>query len=173
MPLRVAQTFTYRLPFGLQNEVQIGARVRVAFGRQSVTGYVVALHETLDPALGLDESALKDVEELLDAAPLLSTEVLQLTRWIADYYAAPWGEVLKASLPAGLNATVEQTLHIAEEGREELSRLPARRAASVKGRLLQILAEADGPVSLRTAAQTLGPFGSEKTTVSLRPASTS
>ena len=36
---------------------------------------------------------MKEAEELLDAEPLLTPEVLEITRWISDYYAAPWGEV--------------------------------------------------------------------------------
>jgi primosomal protein N' (replication factor Y) len=156
VPLRVAQTFTYRLPVGLQSEAQVGARVRVSFGRQSVTGYIVDLRAELDAALELDETALKEVEELLDAEPLLTPEVLQLTRWIAAYYASPWGEVLKSSLPAGLNATSEQILDITEEGRDELARLPPRRAASAKGRLLQIIEQAGASVPMRAVAQELG-----------------
>src|SRR5262249_53899345 len=30
-------------------------------------------------------------------------EILQLARWVADYYAAPLGEVIKATLPPGIN----------------------------------------------------------------------
>ncbi|MEO7539568.1 MAG: primosomal protein N', partial [Pyrinomonadaceae bacterium] len=30
-------------------------------------------------------------------------EILELTKWTADYYASFWGEMLKASLPAGIN----------------------------------------------------------------------
>src|SRR5215216_5459107 len=157
LPLRLAQTFTYRLPLTLSADARVGARVLVPFGRQLATGYVVALHESLDPALGLDESEIKDAEELLDAEPLLTPEVLEVTRWISDYYAAPWGEVLKAALPAGLNAGVDQVVSITPEGRDELARLPERRAATARGRLLQMAAaDADGSTTLREAARELG-----------------
>jgi primosomal protein N' (replication factor Y) (superfamily II helicase) len=157
LPLRLAQTFTYRLPLTLAADARVGARVLVPFGRQLATGYVVALHEALDPALGLDESDIKEAEELLDAEPLLTPEVLEVTRWISDYYAAPWGEVLKAALPAGLNAGVDQVVSITPEGRDELARLPERRAATARGRLLQMAAAAaDGSTTLREAARELG-----------------
>jgi len=115
------QTFTYRLPLALQRDARLGSRLLVPFGRKRITGYIVALHQSLDPAADLDEASIKDAEELLDAEPLLTPEILDITRWVADYYAAPWGEVLKAALPAGLNATVEQILHITPEGRDELA----------------------------------------------------
>ena len=118
VPLRVTQTFTYRLPLALREDARLGSRLLVPFGRKRLTGYIVALLEKLDPAADLTDAEIKDAEELLDAEPLLTPEVLEITRWVADYYAAPWGEVLKAALPAGLNATVEQILSITSEGRD-------------------------------------------------------
>jgi primosomal protein N' (replication factor Y) len=155
VPLRLMQTFTYRLPLALQMDARLGSRLLVPFGRKRITGYIVALHQTLDPAADLDEAAIKDAEELLDAEPLLTPEILDITRWVADYYAAPWGEVLKAALPAGLNATVEQILHITPEGRDELARLPINRAQTAKARALRLVAE-DGELPLRLIARHIG-----------------
>jgi primosomal protein N' (replication factor Y) len=155
VPLRVAQTFTYRLPGELGAAARVGARVLVPLGRKLVTAYVVALHEELDPALELAEADVKEVEELLDAEPLLTPEVLELTRWLADYYAAPWGEVLKAALPAGLNAAVELVLTCTPAGHDELARLPARQLKTAKARLLQFVA-AEGETTLRQAAELAG-----------------
>ena len=155
LPLRLAQTFTYKLPLALREDARVGARLLVPFGRTLTTGYVVALHEALDPALGLDDGEIKEAEELLDAEPLLTPEVLEITRWISDYYAAPWGEVLKAALPAGLNSTVEQVVTITQAGRDELARLPSHRAVTAKARALR-LAALDGSTTMREAARELG-----------------
>lgn len=155
VPLRVMQTFTYRLPLALRGETRLGSRLLVPFGRKRITGYVVALLQTLDPGADVDEADLKDAEELLDAEPLLTPEVLEITRWVAEYYAAPWGEVLKAALPAGLNATVDQILSITPEGRDELARLPINRTATAKARTLRLVAD-EGEVSLRIVARHVG-----------------
>src|SRR6185436_19464839 len=40
----------------------------------------------------------------LDDEPLITPEILRLTKWTSDYYASFWGEMLKASLPAGINS---------------------------------------------------------------------
>ena len=122
MPLPLRRTFSYRIPLGFSSVIAPGARVLVPFGRRNLTGYAVELHEKLDPELGLDESKIKDAVELLDEIPLVTAEILELTRWAADYYAASWGEMLKASLPAGINAASERILSINEAGREELER---------------------------------------------------
>ena len=155
IPLRVAQTFTYRLPSALRRDAQVGARLLVPFGRKLVSGYIVALHSELDSSVELSESEIKDAEELLDREPLLTKEVLEITRWIAEYYAAPWGEALKAALPAGLNATIEQVLSITSEGRDELARLPSKRAATARAQALRFIAE-EGETTLREVAGHIG-----------------
>jgi primosomal protein N' (replication factor Y) len=40
----------------------------------------------------------------VDPAPLLRPDIFELCRWIANYYASPIGEVLKAALPPGITA---------------------------------------------------------------------
>lgn len=155
VPLHVNRTFTYRLPLALQRDARLGSRLLVPFGRKRLTGYIVALLQQLDPAADLSDADIKDAEELLDAEPLLTPEILEITRWVAEYYAAPWGEVLKAALPAGLNATVEQVLTITTEGRDELARLPINRTATAKARALRLVADND-ELPLRTIAMHIG-----------------
>ena len=149
------QTFTYRLPYALQQDARLGSRLLVPFGRKRLTGYIVALLDALDSAAELSDADIKDAEELLDAEPLLTPEILEITRWVAEYYAAPWGEVLKAALPAGLNATVEQVLTITSEGRDELARLPINRTSTAKARALRLVADND-ELPLRIIAREVG-----------------
>jgi primosomal protein N' (replication factor Y) len=155
VPVHVNRTFTYRLPLALQTDAQLGSRLLVPFGRKRLTGYIVALLQNLDPAADLSDADIKDAEELLDAEPLLTPEILEITRWVAEYYAAPWGEVLKAALPAGLNATVEQVLTITTEGRDELARLPINRTATAKARALRLVADNE-EMPLRIVARHIG-----------------
>ena len=142
LPLPPRRTFTYKLPVPERGDrISLGARVIVPFGNRQLTGYAVALHETLDPALGVEESALKGIVEVLDDVPLINDEILTLTKWTADYYAASWGEMLKASLPAGVNVTVIQFVRITESGREHLLR--TRSLRSVRDQILKTLSAAD------------------------------
>ena len=122
IPLHVHQTFTYRLPESFADKAKPGCRALVPFGKQLLTGYIVDLHETAAEA-GLDAEAaeIKEVEELFDTDPLVTPELLDLTKWIADYYFAPWGEVIKSCLPAGINAEAETILAMTEAGREALA----------------------------------------------------
>src|SRR5687767_416953 len=101
MPLHVFQTFTYRLNPELSAEAEVGARIVVPLGRKLVTGYVVALSNEL-PAT-LVETEIKEAQSIVDSVPVCSPEVLELVRWVADYYASPLGEVIKAALPPGMS----------------------------------------------------------------------
>ena len=148
VPLHLNQTFTYRLPPAMQLDARVGSRVLVPFGAKPITGYIVGLLKTLDPKEDLTESEVKNALTLLDAEPLLTAEVLEITRWVANYYAAPWGEVLKASLPAGINATVEQVVSITKSGRAALEN-PGSGSLSRKGALgLRLLAD-EGDFEIR------------------------
>ncbi|MDX2044938.1 MAG: primosomal protein N' [Acidobacteriota bacterium] len=145
IPLNVHQTFTYRLPDAIAVNAKPGARVLVPFGRQLLTGYIVDLHATLEEAGQADESfQIKEVEELFDTEPLVTPELLDLTKWIADYYYAPWGETIKSSLPAGINTDAEALFTITEAGREALTEAKAKRPQlAAKMEALEFIAQKD------------------------------
>lgn len=141
LPLPLRQTFTYRLPPGFRDAVKTGARLLVPFGKRSLTGYAVALHEDLAAETGIEDSAVKNALQLIDETPLITDEILRLTKWTADYYAASWGEMLKASLPAGINSATEQLISITESGRTEI--LTLSNLKPVKARILKTLSDHD------------------------------
>jgi primosomal protein N' (replication factor Y) len=80
----------------MAKRVKLGQRVLVSFGRRRTTGFLVSFHEKLDPR------ATKPIQEILDTQPVFDQNLLRFTHWIADYYLCPWGDVLKAALPAGI-----------------------------------------------------------------------
>jgi primosomal protein N' (replication factor Y) (superfamily II helicase) len=133
IPLNVHQTFTYRLPASFAANARAGCRVLVPFGKQLLTGYIVDIHETIEETGQRDEGfEIKDVEELFDTEPLAPGELLNLTKWIADYYYAPWGETIKSSLPAGINSEAETIFSITNEGRAAIAG-PIAKGAGKRG----------------------------------------
>lgn len=139
LPLPLRQTFTYSIPAGFADEIEIGARILVPFGKRTITGYAVALHQELDPGSDLELSAIKSVYQLVDSSPLLTAEIVELTKWAAGYYAASWGEMLKASLPAGINSAIENIAIITTKGIDRISENINSKA--IKFRILQRIAE--------------------------------
>ena len=101
VPLHVYQTFTYRLSAEQSTEAKVGARLVVPLGRTVVTAYIVDILDELPQSLS--ETDIKYAQTLVDANPVCNPEILELARWVADYYACPLGEVIKAALPPGMS----------------------------------------------------------------------
>jgi primosomal protein N' (replication factor Y) (superfamily II helicase) len=113
LPVPLDQTFTYAV-----NGVVpvVGARVLVPFSGQRLMGVVVRVHEEA-PAEGFE---IKPVQQVLDVAALLPDELMKLAGWIASYYVAPLGEVLRGMLPLAAEVKRHFSYRIAEAGRRVL-----------------------------------------------------
>lgn len=98
LPVAVDKTFTYLVPPDLLSSAVPGARAIVPFGRKYATGVII------DSPASSTVTRLKPIHDILDAGPVVSQELLDLCRWVAEYYFAPLGEVLKAALPHGFTA---------------------------------------------------------------------
>lgn len=97
LPVPLARTFTYEVERG---EARVGARVLVPFGRRRLIGWVVGHAEQV-----LEGVRVRPVSAVLDPEPAIPEELLRLCRWVADYYVAPLGLVLRTALPAVLSDT--------------------------------------------------------------------
>ena len=117
--LPVSKTFHYRIPEKMIGSLQIGMRVLVPFKGRKVTGFSIDLSD--QPPKGVEEK-LREVEDLLDEAPLIDPDMLRFCRWISDYYLYPLGEVIKTGLPPGLQLKSELILTLTQEGMESLRR---------------------------------------------------
>ncbi|HTZ96800.1 MAG TPA: primosomal protein N' [Terriglobales bacterium] len=100
LPVPLDVVFTYALPEGMQPVV--GGRVLVPFRKQRLSGVVTSLHDSPPKVQA------KNILSVLDASPVLGSELLQLGKWIANYYLAPLGEVLRTMLP--LNAEFKRAI---------------------------------------------------------------
>ncbi len=143
IPLPVTRTYTYILAPNIRSRASVGARVIVPFGRQTVTGYIVSLLYSLEPSSDLRESDMKETIELVDSEPLLTPEVIEITSWISDYYVTPWGEVLKAALPSGLNAVVDKIVNVTPKGFNVLKSISSHDKQSPSVQLLLLIASND------------------------------
>jgi primosomal protein N' (replication factor Y) len=115
-------TLTYRVPESWRATLRVGARVRVPVGRRSVTGLVLELHERLP-----ESAELREIEEVLDLEPVLDHDLLALARFVADYYLAPPGVVVKAMLPGGLSGGAPPAVRLTDRGALALARDDAER----------------------------------------------
>jgi primosomal protein N' (replication factor Y) len=114
LPVPLDRTFTYAVRQGEQ--VSRGARVIAPFRNEKLIGVITAT-EAPAPA----DFEAKYLEAVLDNEPLLSEHLLALAEWIAGYYLAPLGEVLRGMLP--LTAEVRRVVYyrITDFGRDKLA----------------------------------------------------
>ncbi len=120
-PLR--RLFDYLPPAGLDaaavTALQPGCRVLAPFGARQVCGVLIEVAEDSD----VPADKLRPALEILDTAPLVSTPMLTLCQWAAEYYRHPAGEVLAAAFPRGLRrgkssaADTEPVWQLSERGR--------------------------------------------------------
>ena len=94
LPVPVRQLFTYRVPESLEAAALPGAPVEVPFRGRTARGVLVER---------IASTPLEKVSDLgkVTGPPVLGPHLLELTRWVADYYLAPPGEVVAAALPGG------------------------------------------------------------------------
>lgn len=108
LPVPLDTVFTYTVPQGM--EPAVGARVLVPFRQQRLSGVILSLHDTAPKV------KTKSLLSVLDASPVLDPSLLQLGKWIADYYLAPLGEVLRTMLPLSAEFKHNIGFRITEEG---------------------------------------------------------
>jgi primosomal protein N' (replication factor Y) len=153
VPLHVLQTFTYRLTPDQSAQAEVGARVVVPLGRNVVTGYIVGLLDQLSEDLA--QVDIKDAQTLVDSTPVCSPEILQLARWVADYYACPIGEVIKAALPPGMTPKGRAASFAKPKLRRfvRLLDLNNQKLTEPQQRVISTL-KTSGPMSLQSVLQT-------------------
>ena len=115
LPVPLDRTFTYAVP-DLEEPAR-GARVIVPFRNEKLIGVVTATGVAAPTGF-----EAKRLEAVLDDEPLLGEHLLKLAEWIAGYYLAPLGEVLRTMLP--LMAEVRRTVYyrMTDLGRDVLAK---------------------------------------------------
>ncbi len=120
LPLPLHGTFTYSVPPSLEAAAEPGCRVLVPLGKsKTYIGLIVRTHNE-QPTFNV-----RDINMVIDDAPIVTARQLELWNWIADYYMSPIGDVLTAALPGGLRTLdtykpkMETCVDLAEEYRTE------------------------------------------------------
>jgi len=113
VPVPLDATFTYSILDALP-EPCVGGRVIVPFREKRLCGIVTELHDR-EPSF-----KAKPVQQVLDTTPALTDELMQLGRWIAHYYIAPTGEVLRTMLPLSAEFRRATGYRITDKGLEAL-----------------------------------------------------
>ena len=101
VPLPIFRSYTYEAGGDTRHPLVAGARVVVPVRNTRVVG--ICLGESDGASLGA--VAPKRVFGVPDAEPAFRPDLLNVCRWISDYYVAPLGMVLRAALPSALGTS--------------------------------------------------------------------
>jgi primosomal protein N' (replication factor Y) len=108
----------YAVDASLEAVLRPGVRVLVPLGARRAVGIVTEL------AAASSHPRLKKVIAALDAQPLLDASLMQLCRWLADYYLCSFGEAVSTALPGSVRISIErvvQAVHPLPSDAERLS----------------------------------------------------
>ena len=119
LPLPIPNLYSYRVPKEWNDELEVGKRVIVQFGKgtKMYTAIILKVHETAP------EYEAKYIESILDNAPIVNKYQLKLWKWIESYYMATPGDVMNAALPSSLKLASETKILLHAEYRDAMEDL--------------------------------------------------
>ena len=94
VPVPFLGALTYEVPAGV-SAPPVGARVQVPVGPRIVTGCVVGVDAAVP------QGRVKAITAVVDTEPLVRPEVVDLCRWVSDYYVSGLGDAIQLALPPG------------------------------------------------------------------------
>ena len=149
-PVPLRRTFVYDVPDAWADRALIGCRAAAPLGGRTLSGVVVEN----DPAVP-EGVEMRPLAAVLDDEPAVGPELLETTRILSERFFSPWGEILRAALPAGLPSAGPTRYEATLAGAEAASRAdPADRA--LLERVLEggrtpaaVLAAEGGPARVR------------------------
>ncbi|MEP6692611.1 MAG: primosomal protein N' [Gemmatimonadaceae bacterium] len=103
LPLPLFQTFTYKIDRLFAHAIAPGSRVVVPVRNKHAIGICTG------NSTGDGVARPKAILDVPDAAPAFTPQMLELARWIAEYYVVPIGIALRSMLPAALTGIGQPT----------------------------------------------------------------
>ena len=98
----INETYTYAVPKHLKF-LQMGWRVIIPFGRQTIDGFVISVRDT-------DETfnfALKEIAEVVDAEAWFTPEMIKLSQWLSDFYLCPLAQSMALFMPGSRSKKIQ------------------------------------------------------------------
>jgi len=138
----VAGVFDYAIPEELAEGLGIGKLVVVPFGRQKVQGLILRFVD--QPSV----AQTKDILELIDPDPVLTSTQIALAEWMAEATLSPLAAIVNMMVPSGLSQQADVIYEIRESGvgnqvneKNPNSQFPIPDLSPTQSRLLNLLTE--------------------------------
>jgi primosomal protein N' (replication factor Y) len=127
LPLSLSKNYMYRVPFEFNEQVQIGKRVIVQFGKNKIYTALIKVIRNTAPEL-YEAKYLLDV---IDEYPVVTLNQFKFWDWMTRYYMCNEGELMSAALPTGLKLASETIIMLREEDLSDASLLTEKESTVV------------------------------------------
>ncbi len=110
--MQTNQPYTYLVPQQLIHQLKVGMRVAVPFGNghRQVQGFVVGF-----TAHSNYQGKLKPIAAVMDVQPVVNSELLKLSAWLADTTYSFWISCLYTMLPNILKSKTKRVVRVIDE----------------------------------------------------------
>ena len=98
--LSLDREFDYRIPAALEGKVRIGSAVTVPCGHSMREGWVFDLAERSAYTKG----ELKEISDLSTRRAAIPEKLVELGRWMAEYYCCTQEQAIRSLLPAAVRS---------------------------------------------------------------------
>lgn len=142
------KAFDYLIPEELLEQAKPGCRVLVPFGAGNAQRLAMILEVSPEKET---QNTTKQVVAVLDEAPLLTNEAIQLVFWLKDRYFCTLFEAVKLLLPAGIHYRMKTEYALAKGRPVEKEALSKEESA-----LIEYLAGKGKPVEREKLLKAMG-----------------
>ena len=104
--------FTYKIPEFLKNQIYVGHRVLVPFGKgnKPTEAFVFKISDTLE-----EDMKLKEVVDVLDEEPIFKLEDLELVNWMKNRYLCTYIDCINLIYPKGYKVNNYKVVSLSDE----------------------------------------------------------
>ena len=103
---KIDKTFDYVVPNIFINDICVGKRVLVPFGKNIIEGFIIKIKNTSD------FNGLKEIINVIDSNPILNKELLSLGKVISEENVCNLVSIYQAMLPKGMKAKKKDNVSI-------------------------------------------------------------
>ena len=104
----VDQYYVYSVPEVFRNNIKIGIRVRIPFGKMELEGFVMNILNDTD----YDKSKIRDISDVVDDRPVLNKEMILLGKYMSKHLLCSLVSAYQVMLPKALKAKVNTNIKI-------------------------------------------------------------
>ena len=110
LPIREEDTLTYEIPFGMKN-VEVGKRVEIELRNKKMEGVVVEIHSLIP------NYKTKPIKRVVDKQPVITSDQIELGKWMKDFYISTLGESLYKMIPTGRRNISSEKVDVSVESK--------------------------------------------------------